>query len=417
MLNPLDSTNIPLAGLHVLVPKVVLAEPWQDAVANARAKSTRPFLPNRVQALDALSKDLLRHPRLRRDAAGAALGFWLRRAHLTHLEQEFSGRTVPGRRVAAGLVFHIAPGNVDTMFIYSWALSFLAGNANVVRLTSDRSPLMNDLLECLDRVVIADPSVFSGNFFVSYGHDEATTEYLSAQCDLRIVWGGDETVRRIRAIPLNPHASERAFASKRSLTVISSHEYALSDEAARKRLADRFAGDIAPFGQMACSSPHVIFWFGTAEAGEKARQDFESSMQAAMAAKSGEPDLAQAVRRLNHAFNSVAEGRAVGMNHTAHMTHIRATNPTSAESAEVCGAGLLAHGVVESLEALQPLLRRDHQTITYYGLNPAELDALVTVAGSAGVDRIVPIGRALDFGPYWDGYSLWDDLVRTVVVE
>ena len=30
---------------------------------------------------------------------------------------------------------------------------------------------------------------------------------------------------------------------------------------------------------------------------------------------------------------------------------------------------------------------------------------------------MVPIGRALDFGPYWDGYDLWSDLTRIIVVQ
>ena len=35
-----------------------------------------------------------------------------------------------------GLVFHVPPANVDTIFVYSWALSALAGNPNVVRISS-----------------------------------------------------------------------------------------------------------------------------------------------------------------------------------------------------------------------------------------------------------------------------------------
>ncbi|MFC6804089.1 acyl-CoA reductase [Deinococcus caeni] len=35
-----------------------------------------------------------------------------------------------------GLVFHVPPANVDTIFIYSWLMSVLAGNRNVIRLSS-----------------------------------------------------------------------------------------------------------------------------------------------------------------------------------------------------------------------------------------------------------------------------------------
>src|SRR5229473_1854189 len=39
------------------------------------------------------------------------------------------------RRFPRGLVFHVPPANVDTIFVYSWALSALAGNRNVVRIS------------------------------------------------------------------------------------------------------------------------------------------------------------------------------------------------------------------------------------------------------------------------------------------
>jgi hypothetical protein len=370
-----------------------------------------------MKALDGLSTLLLRHPRLRRDPAGVALGFWLRRANLARLEEEFLQQKVPGRRVAAGMVFHIAPGNVDTMFMYSWALSFLAGNTNIVRLTSERSPLMSDLLESLNQALAAEPVALAGNLFVSYSHDEATTAFFSQHCDTRIVWGGDETIRRIRAIPLNPHASERAFSSKRSLSVISAESYLQGTPAHRAQFAERMAVDLVPFGQMACSSPHVVFWLGAPESTAAAMRDFETYLQPAMAAKSGEPDLSRAVRRLNHAFDAVAEGKVKALQHSPHTTQTFVDGVAKAEAMDSCGGGLLIHAGTESLAVLQSVLRRDHQTITHHGLRAIELEELAGIAGRAGVDRVVPAGRALDFGPFWDGYNLWDDLVRILVVQ
>ena len=74
--------------------------------------------------------------------------------------------------------------------------------------------------------------------------------------------GGDETVRRLRKVPLSPHASERSFASKRSLSIISAKTVLSTSDIECNNLAIRLAADIAPFGQMACSSPHVIYWVG-----------------------------------------------------------------------------------------------------------------------------------------------------------
>lgn len=404
-------------ALRVLVPSGT-TKSLDDFLETARALTKEPFAAERVAFLSSVSQGLLKHPRLRRDPAGAALGFWLRRANLVAFEADFRTRIVAGRYlVPTGLVFHVTPANVDTMFAYSWALSFLAGNANVVRLTTRTSPLVEDLLECLNAVFVAHSETCRGNWFVTYGHDDAITGRLSAECDARIVWGGDETVRRLRAVPLNPHASERSFASKRSLSVITANAFLSAAEAIRRQVAERMAADIAPFGQMACSSPHVVYWVGAGEDCRLAVQAFGSYLETAMMAKLGDADFGWAVRRLNFAFGAVAEGRADELSHQPHTTRVFSSRANSAELAEPCGAGLLAHTAVGSVISVPLLLGRHHQTITYFGLTDAERDDLAREAGRAGVDRIVPVGQALDFGPYWDGYDFWNDLTRVVVVQ
>jgi hypothetical protein len=411
---PDESGNLPL---RVLAPAG-----WQGDLdgflAGARRGTWCPYAPERTEVLAELSREILRNPRLRRDPGGVALGFWLRPAHLTELRADFDrSRPAAGPRVPAGLVVHIAPANVDTMFVFSWALSFLVGNANVVRLTTRAGPLMDDLLDCINRVFALRPAPCEGNLFVMYGHDDAITARLSAACDTRIIWGGDETIRRIRAVPLNPHAAERAFASKRSLSIFDTPAYAAADGKARDELAGRMAGDLAPFLQLACSSPQLVHWLGSRDEAAVASTDFAARLESAMAARLGNPDAGWATRRIEHAFAAAAEGRAVSLTHSPHTTAVHAVDPQSAEPAELCGGGLLVHVRGGSLEELGPRLQVDHQTITYFGLDATALDRLAGFAGVAGVDRLVPVGRALDFGPQWDGFDLWSDLTRLLVIH
>ena len=109
------------APIRILAPSSGIAS-LEAFLEEARPQIRSPFAEDRSAALDALSRALLSHPRLKRDPAGASLGFWLRRANVAALERDFRSQAVPGRRVPAGLVFHVAPANVDTVFIYSWAL-------------------------------------------------------------------------------------------------------------------------------------------------------------------------------------------------------------------------------------------------------------------------------------------------------
>lgn len=404
-------------AFQVLVPRSN-APSMEAFLEDARRTTLEPFAAERVSALDDLSQRVLRHPRLRRDPAGVALGFWLRRSHVTELRMDFAQDTAArGRRVPAGLVLHISPANVDTMFVYSWALSFLAGNANIVRLTSRASPLMHDVLECLEGIFATAPAASAGNVFVTYGHDDAISARLSSVCDTRILWGGDETIRRLRAVPLSPHAAERAFASKRSLSVFGVSGYLAEAPASRTDIAGRMAADLAPFAQFACSSPHVVYWLGSQNGVEAAVADFRCRLEHAMAQRIPVPDIGWAARRVNHAFATAAAGKALEIDHQPHTTAVAASSVADAEPAEICGAGLLHHAHLQSLDELTTHLRIDHQTITYFGLADADRDALALSSGRAGVDRVVPVGRALDFGPRWDGYNLWTDLTRFVVVQ
>ena len=110
-------------------------------------------------------------------------------------------------RFPQGLVFHIAPGNADTVFVYSWALAALAalaGNRNAVRVSerggAATEAVLSALAQSLDQ---ADPVVAGTQRIVSYDHlDEAATAELSAACDLRVLWGSDQAITDIRRSPL-----------------------------------------------------------------------------------------------------------------------------------------------------------------------------------------------------------------------
>lgn len=70
--------------------------------------------------------------------------------------------------------------------------------------------------------------------------------------------------------------------------------------------------------------------------------------------------------------------------------------------------------VLERLEGLAPLVDSRVQTLGYFGFSAAELQSLVLDHGLTGIDRMVPIGKALDMGWVWDGYEVVGSLSRLV---
>ena len=191
--------------------RVQVLAPTDDAVGFAafldatRELRSEPFAEGRLDTLARLSAALLGDPVLRQDPASVSVAYWLRRAQLSRLAEEFTRRSAAEAdvlRVPVGRVLHLAPSNVDTLFIYSWALAYLAGNASVVRLSHERGVVVEALLGVISAVARADEELRRANRFVTWGHDDAVTSGLSAWCAHRVIWGGDEAVAALRPLQL-----------------------------------------------------------------------------------------------------------------------------------------------------------------------------------------------------------------------
>ncbi|MFI6792896.1 acyl-CoA reductase [Nonomuraea sp. NPDC050383] len=116
--------------------------------------------------LVAVGRGLLRPAVARRHPELASLGFFLRPRELERAVGPASGEHV---RVPRGLVFHVPPANVDTVFVYSWALSALMGNRNVVRLSARAGVVAEVILGVLHEALdVADPVVARTQRVVTY---------------------------------------------------------------------------------------------------------------------------------------------------------------------------------------------------------------------------------------------------------
>lgn len=78
-------------------------------------------------------------------------------------------------------------------------------------------------------------------------------------------------------------------------------------------------------------------------------------------------------------------------------------------------AGFFPEYAAEDISELSILCNDSRcQTIGYAGKR--EMFAPLIKMGVKGIDRIVPIGKTLDFDFIWDGFNLYERLVRTVVI-
>jgi hypothetical protein len=253
---------------------------------------------------------------------------------------------------------------------------------------------------------------------VRYERDAMVTAALSMACDLRVIWGGDQSVRDIRAFPLPPRARDLTFPDRWSLSVIDARAL-LGAQDRLPEIARAFANDSYWFGQMACSSPRLVLWHGSPEAARAAADIFwpELELQAQSFADDVQPvqfmdklvaqcsaaisGSARVIRQTGSNLVSVAGMSVLGLPET-DLLHI--------------GGGLFWEAHLPNLAALAPLLDRRSQTIGSFGIPAADWVGW-TVRHAALIDRIVPLGQALQFDTIWDGCDLLREFTRLVAIR
>ncbi len=369
--------------------------------------------------VNALSTVLLARPDARQQPELTALAYWMRKSNIARLHEAFVKDCAQRLFVARGTVFHIAPSNVDSIFVYSWFLSMLTGNSNIVRLPTKRSAqseiLIAAIIELLALPEHAEIAV--RNILLRYQADDAITTQLSAVCDVRVIWGGDQTVSHIRQLPLPVAATELTFPNKFSLALIHAGSWLATDEVERARQINLFWNDAYWFDQMACSSPRMMLWVGPAATVDAAADDFWPRLERKLSEKNQHFADIDYVNKLVTADSLAIETGAVvrtGTNNS--LVRVQLVRP-ALHIRHHCGAGLFFESRLNELGELAPLLSRTVQTVSYFGWTPHALRELIMASSLRGIDRIVPFGSALDFSPVWDGYDLLRSFVREITVS
>jgi hypothetical protein len=385
--------------INVLAPKGC-----QDFSAYLSAKPMQVNDPQVLEFLAALSQALLKEPAYKQHPELVALGFWLRPAHI----QQLNSQPHSTWRKALGLVVHFTPANVDTMFIYSWVCSLMMGNVNIVRLASAESLVKDALMQCLHNILLQPHfrDIANSNVFVSFAKESPMSAQLSLCADARVMWGGDVSVLAIKALPSKPRCRDLSFADRYSAALINGD--ALQTDAQVQSVAELLWRDTQAHAQQACSSPRVIYWLGSAAAQQGVFQRLNT--------------LAKPTAERNQTLNHVVVSQL-----TQSLGH--ATKPLIQEA--ICALPVaavqpdmldwhLGHGMfylvaISSLDALLPLVDEKCQTLSYWQVERDSLLKLVEQASITGLDRVVPLGRALEFSPVWDGIDMFSSLSRSLV--
>lgn len=405
-----------------LVPRVGTVD-VADVLRGLRGaprRSAGPFDASRIDFSDALSRTILRDPRSRPFPQMVAVGFWLRRAAVQRLADRFAALEAAGAvRVPRGLAFHVPPTNVDTVFLYSLIVSFLVGNRNLVRVSPNRQSDQSTLLCELLREVLAEKqfAAFADELaVVSYSHEAEPTAVISHEADVRLLWGGDESIDRLRAVPARPGTHDLTFGDRFSFAVLRPDAVLQPDQPLLHTLAEELYNDAYWFDQLACSSPRLLVWVGSGEDVDDARRLLFTELSRVIAAKGYALAPGASISKLNFLYGALIDRPVDSLYRSGNELAVLGLSDLDKFDRTHPGAGLFFEARVNSLTDLVGFVRRKDQTLTAHGFSGEELAAFARSLQGRGIDRIVEFGQALEFSSLWDGYDLLAELTRTVTI-
>lgn len=353
---------------------------------NLSSQHTSILNTQRLEILNDISQQLIT---LHSEPEIVALGFWLRKSNILNLIKKsgFISSSDCIRKSPIGKVFHVAPANVPTMFMYSLAPSYILGNSNIIKISKRNLTVVSNLLPYLKKI--------KDLLILSYDNEEEITKLISEKVNARVVWGGDGTGRSISNIPGKLGQRDIIFKNKISTSIINC-DLPITDQ-----LIDKFLLDSMTFDQKACSSPTITIFIGK----KTIRENFIDLWWSKIREKTIEKEtLNYVIERLNIEIN-------MSLSHEEQDYELISKNPLVVKINDLkknyksCGFNTFFQQEHDTLDTIS--LPENIQTITYIGFDSTEL---FNKLNDSNISRIVPIGQALNFSFIWDGYNILEQL-------
>lgn len=377
-------------------------------------KFLSPFHPIVTKFIADLSEMLRKNKAASQYSDIVTFAFFCRKANLKALEIPYLG--IKKNSLSRGVSFHIAPSNVPINFAYSLVSGLLSGNACIVRVSEKEFPQVDIVCKAMQSVLEREDYINLRNYILvtRYRHSLNVNTYFSSLCDVRIIWGGDNTISEIRKAPLPPRAFDITLADRYSICVIDAENYLSIDN--KEKIATGFYNDTYLFDQNACSSPRLIFWLGNDNIVKKAKTAFWEVEYRLLKNKGYKNEAVTVVDKLTTLCRAAINLGDVKLEKGTDNLIVRINIDTLDIDLPkyVCPGGVFYEYTDTNLEALVKIVTRKYQTLTYIGFSADKLRDAMIENGVSGIDRIVPVGDATSFSLIWDGYDLIRHMSRMV---
>ncbi len=367
--------------------------------------------------LSDLSKNLFSSKDLRKYNDIASFAFWCRKSNLEKINKDYINNNFS---LGRGLAFHITPSNVPTNFAFSFGLGLLSGCSNIVRIPSVKYKqveiICSEIFNLLNENKYKELSLM--NKFITYKKNEKITEHISLMSNARLIWGGDNTIAELKKARTKPRCIDICFSNRYSFTLISSKYLNSLKLEELKIVAKKFYNDAFILNQNACSSPYLIVWIGSEENTKKSqllfwREIFE------IVIKTNPIEGSEIMEKFRHLCKTSIEfDQDLDIDWNNNMIYRLNLKKLSKDIYKFkFRSGFFFEHTTNDIDNIWEIINEKYQTITYLGINPDKIFNSLNKKNVLGIDRIVPIGKALSIGHIWDGFDIISSLSRKVSIE
>lgn len=409
-----------LGAAVIHIPNDIAAR-LEVLVGSADRISNRPsqvFSADRVEFLSELSKALFLLPDVRQMPDLSTFAYWCRKSNIVRLGNEYVEKNA--FRTGMGLSFHICPSNVPVNCAFTLAFGLLSGNTCVLRLPSKHSDVVDVLIVNLLKVLEQKKFAHLKReiLIARFDRDDVINAFWVSVADCKIIWGGDDTVNNFRQMPSRPRSREIAFPDRYSFCMLNPDSIVGLARAELRSLCLNLYNDIYLMDQAACSSPQLVAWIGEASTVKQAKSRLWDTF-AEVVSEHYDLKPVNAVDKYVNACRIAIDNKRVDRIERHGNYLYRVELASVSEEQESCRGyfGTVYEATLDSFIDLVPVVSERYQTVTYFGFSPGDIKEFVAFNRLRGIDRIVPVGKAIDMGLLWDGYDVISTLSREVVIQ
>jgi len=296
---------------------------------------------------------------------------------------------IPRGRVAVWL-----PNNVSLLGPLTLILLTLTGNRIRVKAGSRAEDLASAFVRFVRET--GEEALLANVVVEQFDRGDPRNAAMAAEADVRIVFGSDEGVRAVDALPHPPGSSGFYFSDRTSEAWIRPD----ADEEVLRSVAKVFA----IYGTAGCTSPRRLVVVDGADADALRIRDALAALWPAVVRQ----DVPMHTASQNVAAAQIANAMEWQAIATPRNAAVLAAGTTSlAPPIGMLTLTIVPASVDEAIATMPPNI----QTVG------VALDVDAARLAAAGAKRIVPIAAMHDFGPTWDGYDWWRQTFAAIEVR